>query len=179
MAADQVRVLVERRGQQPAHGARVGALQRRVVGHQALQVRILRGRLILPKHIHVGMQQLLVEAVAAHVTRHQDACPLGEDALQCLAAVEPLEVDGAGVVAHHRLQDAPEAPSPAPRRHEVHQQHPGHEGGAQSDLKRLHGKQGAAVVVARRKVEEQVGDATQAPPRKGRGAFGAHPRQVR
>ena len=96
-----------------AQRARVDALGRGVVGRDAAQLGAA-GRIgtIAAERFDLGMQQLLREAVALHVAGDEQQVVLAHELRDRLAAAEPLEGDGSGLVAHDRFEAAPAAPAP-------------------------------------------------------------------
>ncbi len=129
------------------------------------------------ERLDLRVQQLLREAVAAHVARHEHRAALRQHGQHRVAAVEPLEFDAAGLVRDQRVEHAPEAPAAPARRRELRRAHLRREGGAATHLEIGDAHERAAVVVARRQPEEQIGDDARArASRASRRASGRSPR---
>jgi hypothetical protein len=96
-----------------------------------------------------------------------------------VAAVEPLELDAAGLVRHQRVQNAPEAPAAPARRGELRRAHLRREGGTATHFEIGDAHEAAPVVVARRQPEQQIGDAGEAALLERRGALRANPHERR
>ena len=123
------------RGGMPFHGG--------VVRHDAeMPARLLA----LAEELDLRVDQLLREAVAPHLAAHEEARALLHAAGEAGRRAEPLEVDRAGAVAEHRLEDAAR---PAAHRR-VGEQHLARERRAQADLELADLRELRAVVVARR-----------------------------
>jgi hypothetical protein len=92
---------------------------------------------------------IIREAVAAHVAGDEHRAALGEHGQHRVAAVEPLELDTAGLVRHQRVQNAPEAPAAPSRRGELRRAHLRREGGTATHFE-IGDAHSAAPVVMRR-----------------------------
>jgi len=116
-----------------------------------------------------GVRELFVEAVALHVARDQQQRVLAHLFRERIPTAKPLQRDGSGVVADERLEDAP-AKASAPRGERA-AEHARHEGRAGSYFEAPNRLQAASIVVAHRKVKEQVRDRAQVAPREALGAL--------
>ena len=98
------------------------------------------------QHLDFGVVQLLREAIAAHVARDEHARAFARAVRERVAAAEPLELHGAGLVGDERLEDAR-----GRCRSGTHDRcgSPAREARAAPDLELLDRHELAAVVVAR------------------------------
>ncbi len=171
VARHEIRIVHHCRRNGAPEGSRRNALRSRVIRDDARAgCRVL----VFPEQVDLGMGDLAVEAIAAHVPGDADPPALAKRGAQRLASAEPLERHGSGRVADHRLKGAP--PPPATR-DEVRCQHLADEGRAAPHLELADQGEGSAIVVPAGKAKEQVRDAAKTPLRERLGAPRSHPRQ--
>ena len=177
----EIRVLLHSERHESAQRPRMETLGCGVVGnHPALgrRGRISRGdALPFIEHLDLGMHELLRKAVAPDLARDLERRTLADPAANGVAAVEPLEVHRSRPVANHRLEDPSEPPASSARWDEVAQQDGCDEGCPLPHGKFRYGLERAAVVVARGKVQEQIGNRAQSSTGERIGAFRADARQ--